>query len=108
MQHYNAVMQWVGLFLFGHGLTTFQGKHVNQSLLFPMEEIFEDFVACHFRKHQNRFRVKAQGPSEPLAKLNGKGAFYMKPDISLMGSGDQVKYILDTKWKRINDPKEDI
>ena len=108
MQHYNAVMQWVGLFLFGHGLTTFQGKHVNQSLLFPMEEIFEDFVACHFRKHQNRFRVKAQGPSEPLAKLNGKGAFYMKPDISLMGLSDQVKYILDTKWKRINDPKEDI
>lgn len=107
MQHYNSVMQWVGLFLFGHGLTTFQGKHVNQSLLFPMEEVFEDFVTYHFRKDQNQFSVKPQGPQEPLAKLNGKtDAFQMKPDISLMSSG-KVIYILDTKWKRINEQNDD-
>lgn len=107
MQHYNSVMQWVGLFLFGHGLTTFQGKHVNQSLLFPMEEVFEDFVTYHFRKHQDQFSVKAQGPQEHLAQLNGKtDAFQMKPDISLMSSG-RVIYILDTKWKRINEQNDD-
>ncbi len=113
MQHYNPVMQWVGLFLFGHGLTTFQGKHVNQSLLFPMEEIFEDFVTYHFRKHQDEFNVKAQGPQRALAQLNGKDdAFRMKPDISLTDSDDEVVYILDTKWKRIDartdDPKRGI
>ena len=112
MQHYNSVMQWVGLFLFGYGLTTFQGKHVNQSLLFPMEEVFEDFVTYHFRKHQNRFSVKAQGPPKHLAQLNGNvDAFKMKPDISLKRAG-KVIYILDAKWKRINensnDPKRDI
>ena len=107
MQHYNSVMQWVGLFLFGHGLTTFEGKHVNQSLLFPMEEIFEDFVTYHFRKDQNQFSVEPQGPQEPLAKLNGEtGAFQMKPDISLMRSG-RVIYILDTKWKRIHEQNDD-
>ena len=107
MQHYNSVMQWVGLFLFGYGLTTFQGKHVNQSLLFPMEEVFEDFVTYHFRKYQNQFSVKPQGPREPLAQLNGKiDAFQMKPDISLMSSG-RVIYILDTKWKRINERNDD-
>ena len=111
MQHYNSVMQWVGLFLFGHGLTTFQGKHVNQSLLFPMEEVFEDFVTYHFRKDQNQFSVKPQGPQEPLAKLNGKtDAFQMKPDITL-SSSDKM-FILDAKWKRINentnDPKRGI
>ena len=115
MPHYDPVMPWVRLFLFEHGLTTFKGKHVNQSLLFPMEEVFEDFVTHHFRKHQNQFSVKAQGPLKPLAhldNLNGKGAFYMKPDISLMVSRNEVKHILDTKWKRINvqtnDPKHDI
>lgn len=111
MQHYNSVMQWVGLFLFGHGLTTFQGKHVNQSLLFPMEEVFEDFVTCHFRKHQDQFSVKPQGPQEPLAQLNGKvDAFQMKPDITL--SSSDKRFILDAKWKRINenanDPKRGI
>lgn len=111
MQHYNSVMQWVGLFLLGHGLTTFQGEHVNQSLLFPMEEIFEDFVACHFRKHQDKFSVETQGPREPLARLEGEyKAFQMKPDITL--SSSDKRFILDTKWKRINqnasDPKRGI
>ena len=106
MQHYNSVMQWVGLFLFGHGLTTFQGKHVNQSLLFPMEKVFEDFVACHFRKHQDKFSVEAQGPREPLAHLEGKDeAFQMKPDITL--SSSDKRFILDAKWKRINQDSSD-
>ena len=51
IRHYDAVMQWVGLFLLNQGLTTFAGKHVNQALLFPMWEIFEDFVAASFRRH---------------------------------------------------------
>ena len=109
MQHYNPVMQWVGLFLFGHGLATFQGKHVNQSLLFPMEEIFEDFVTYNFRRHQDQFSVKAQGPREYLARIDGKdgkGAFQMKPDISLMRDG-KVIYILDAKWKRIKEKNDD-
>ena len=111
MQHYDEVMQWVRLFLFKHGLTTFAGKHVNQTLLFPMWEVFEDFVVACFRRYQRRFSVRKQGPREPLASIDGKGVFYMKPDISLM-SGRNTEFILDTKWKRINgegsDPKHGI
>ena len=111
IQHYDEVMQWVGLFLFNQGLTTFAGRHVNQTLLFPMWEVFEDFVAACFRRYQRRFSVREQGRREPLASIDGKGVFYMKPDISLM-SGDKTEFILDTKWKRINgegrDPKHGI
>ena len=115
MPHYDPVMPWIRLFLFGHGLATYKGKHVNQSLLFPMEEVFEDFVAFHFRKNQNQFNVRTQGPQKPLARLEGEyEAFQMKPDISLTSfdnPGDVI-YILDTKWKRINvntnDPKRGI
>ena len=83
MPHYRPVMQWVGLFLFGHGLATFSGPHRNLSLLFPMEEVFEDFVTHSFRRYQKLYDVSAQGPEKPLAKIDGKGAFLMKPDISL-------------------------
>ena len=111
IQHYDEVMQWVGLFLFGHGLTTFAGKYVNQTLLFPMWEVFEDFVAASFRRYQRQFSVREQGRQEPLAHIDGKGVFYMKPDISLL-SGGKTEFILDTKWKRINgegsDPKHGI
>ena len=110
MPHYDPVMPWIRLFLFGHGLATYKGKHVNQSLLFPMEEVFEDFVAFHFRKNQNQFNVRTQGPQKPLARHEGEDeAFQMKPDISLTSfdNPDNVIYILDTKWKRINQNASD-
>ena len=111
IKHYDAVMQWVGLFLFNQGLTTFAGKHVNQALLFPMWEIFEDFVAASFRRHQHQFKVSEQGPSKQLASIGQKKVFYMKPDICLT-SHDGIRLILDTKWKEINgmdsDPKHGV
>ena len=101
MRHYESAMRWVGLFLFNHGLTTFAGTHANLSLLFPMEQVFEDFVVSSFRRHQKAYTVIDQKPQKKLAKINGKEAFTMKPDISLM-EGDEVKFILDAKWKEIN------
>ena len=62
MRHYDTVMPWVGLFLFGHGLATFAGPHLSRALLFPMEEVFEDFVTAAVRRHQRRFAVRARSP----------------------------------------------
>ena len=104
MQHYDEVMQWVGLFLFDQGLATFAGEYINQTLLFPMWEVFEDFVTACFRRYQQRFSVREQGPQKSLASIDGKDVFYMKPDISLVSDNKtyETEFILDTKWKRIN------
>ena len=102
MRHYGPVMQWVGMFLFRHGLTTFAGRHANLSLLFPMEKVFEDFVTHSFLRHQDEFRLARQGPERYLATHNGEGAFKTKPDISLMDGDDRVVFILDAKWKEID------
>ena len=112
MPHYKPVMQWVGLFLFGNGLTTFAGRHRNLSLLFPMEEVFEDYVTHSFNRYLPDSRVTAQGRGKPkfFAKINGEDVFKMKPDISVRKDGRD--FILDAKWKRINatgnDPKHGI
>ena len=107
MQSYKNVMAWVKLLLFNEGLTTFSGSHENVSLLFPMEEVFEDFVTYSFMRHQNSFKVKAQGPQKPLATINSQNVFRMKPDISLM-QGKSVFFILDAKWKRIDAQSSDL
>ena len=102
MQHYNTVMRWIGLFLFGHGLTTFSGKHLYQSLLFPMEKVFEYYVADAFRRHQDIYDMKPQGPPRPLATDEKGREIKMRPDISLLRAETvHPEYILDTKWKRI-------
>ena len=102
MRHYDTVMPWVGLFLFGHGLTTFAGPHVSRALLFPMEEVFEDFVTAAVRRHQRGFTVRAQGPMWHLATDGaGKPAFRLKPDVVLSERGN-VRFILDAKWKHLD------
>ena len=119
MRHYETAMAWVGLFLFNHGLATFAGEHVNRALLFPMEKVFEDFLVDAFRRHQNAYEVRAQKPQRPFAKrvalatgtdpaaLESTPAFTMKPDIALMQRRN-VCFVLDAKWKAINNPKHDI
>lgn len=112
MRHYGRVMQWVDLFLFNRGLATWSGKHVNQSLLFPMEEVYEDFVTHSFRCHQAEYQVVAQGPLKHIASIRGKRVFVTKPDISLRKPPNTVRFILDAKWKHIgkggSDPILDI
>ena len=104
MQHYRPVMAWVHLFLFGHGLATWRGKHENQSLLFPMEEIYEDFVTHCFRRCQSEYRVRAQGPQEWLTCQ--PEAFTMKPDITLQ-KGRANRFVLDAKWKRLKSASDE-
>ena len=108
MRHYGEVLPWVGLLLFRHGLATFAGEHRNRALLFPMEEVFEDFVTASVRRHQEEYGVHSQGPMWPLATTDGgkTDAFYMKPDITLK-SGSANAYILDAKWKRLEAAAED-
>ncbi len=105
MRHYDAVMPWVGLFLFGHGLATFAGSHVNRALLFPMEQVFEDFVTASVRRRQRRFAVSAQEGRRHLATDDDhKPAFRLKPDIVLR-EGKHIRFVLDAKWKRIDPGK---
>ena len=106
MHLYAPVMQWVGLFLFNRGLTTFAGQHANISLLFPMEKVFENFVTHSFGRYQRRYRVAAQHPQWKLATIDGKGVFTTKPDIALK-DGKRVTFILDAKWKGIDASSED-
>ena len=101
MPHYRQAMQWVRLFLFNHGLATFSGTHTNLSLLFPMEQVFEDFVTDSFRRYQPRYAVAAQRPQRPVAKIDERPAFMMRPDVSLR-RGEDVAFILDAKWKEID------
>ena len=103
MPHYGPVMQWVELFLFGHGLTTYFGRHRNLSLLFPMEQVFEDFVTHSFRRYQPDYEVTAQSQQAYLAEIDGQQVFQMRPDILLRENrGGGAKFILDAKWKGLD------
>lgn len=107
MRHYGPVMQWIRLFLFQEGLATYAGQNTNISLLFNMEQVFEDFLISSFRKYQQQYSVIAQGPQKALTTIDDERAFFTKPDIALKNK-NLVTYILDAKWKSIDGKSNDV
>ena len=116
-EHYRAALRWSVLFLRGDSFSTFSSKNgiAASALLFPMEKLFESFVAKELRsvarKEDWGVKVKAQEKSKYLfdsTEYMGKkcgGSFRLKPDIVLRrGEGDIV--IADTKWKELQFKRE--
>ncbi len=74
------------------------------SLLFPMEVIFEEFVAAVLKRHFlfRDYYVDIQ-VDEDFAR-SSKDCFGIRPDIVLKSRVDKkTLLILDTKWKLLND-----
>jgi 5-methylcytosine-specific restriction enzyme subunit McrC len=97
MSHYAKALSWCKVFLRGNSFTTFTGSEVAIALLFPMEKVFESYVAAKLRQHiSNDFELRTQDKRHSLFDLPTK-AFGLCPDIVLM-SKEKVT-VMDTKWK---------
>ena len=102
---YANLMRWSKVFLFNKSFTSFSGKVSSRAILFPMEKIFESYVAQQVRKKflPDNWEVSIQdkGYHLFLEKNNGnlRPIFSLRPDIVLRKENKIV--ILDTKWKRL-------
>jgi len=80
-------------------------------LLFPMEYIFEDFVAGFLEeKFSNDWKIEYQKSNKSLATNEfGNEVFQMQHDIFLTSKSTGRKVIIDTKYKiRSHDFKNDL
>ena len=92
---YESVMAWTKIFLSNKSFTAFAGASQAQAVLFPMETLFETYVAHHVRKNfSDRFTVTTQAQKKYL--FDTPKSYKLKPDILL--TGDET-IIMDTKWK---------
>ena len=107
-QHYDKSIQWAKVFLKGESFTNFNGKSLNTAILFPMERIFEDYVAAMFAKfNPHNYKIKKQDRRNHLVESHiNKPKFLLKPDIVIENKGIPLA-ILDTKWKQIDQNKPD-
>lgn len=101
---YTTALLWAKVFLMGKSFTSFAGSEVALALLFPMETLFESYIAALLRKNldTSRFTVSAQDRTHHLFE-EPKAVFQMKPDIVI--SHRDTKFILDTKWKLLSAEK---
>ena len=101
MSHYDKALSWCRVFLQGNSFSAFAGSEVALALLFPMEKVFESFIAAKFRKHiGNGVNLRTQDTRYSLFDSPTR-AFALRPDLVLESRERTV--ILDTKWKLLSD-----
>lgn len=99
---YALLMQWSKVFLFNKSFTTFSGKNTSRALLFPMESVYEAYVA---KKMKQTFiplgwDVSSQDRGYYLF-VEPQEQFALRPDI--VCTKDDRLIVMDTKWKRLFD-----
>lgn len=106
MKDYSTALLWSRVFLMGKSFTSFAGSEVAMALLFPMETLFESYIAALLKKKLGYadFAVSVQDKTYHLFDEPGK-KFLMRPDIVVKRKADGAVFILDTKWKILADSK---
>jgi len=100
MRAYEQVLRWCEVFLRGNSFTNSKGDKLATALLFPMEQLFESYVAEHLRKAMisENYDIRLQDNKHHLFGQK----FAMRPDIVVKHKQDGKLVVLDTKWKLLN------
>ena len=102
---YQTALLWSKVFLMGKSFTSFSGSEVAFALLFPMETMFESYIAAQLKKMigHSGYTVSAQDKTYHLFDEPRK--FLMKPDIVITNKVLERVFVMDTKWKVLSDAK---
>ena len=99
---YADALAWSRLILDEESPLTGTGGHQAPSLLFPMEVVFEAFVAKHLARQLARPLVlKTQARGHHLVRHRDQDWFRLKPDLLIQIAG-RDSLVLDTKWKLLD------
>lgn len=102
MGYYAEALAWARLIFNEESPLTGSGRHSAPSLLFPMEAVFEAFVAKHLAHQLTPSHIlKTQARSHHLVRHRDRDWFRLKPDL-LVRDSEQDLLVLDTKWKLLD------
>lgn len=104
---YAQLLHWARVFLSRRSFSNFAGNTDACALLFPMERLFEDYVAYHVRRTFGNadWSVKPQAGGHFLFSTDAERHFPIRLDILARKAGRTI--VMDTKWKRLeNDPSK--
>jgi len=107
MVHYRGVKPWISLLLLQEAPWFLKGGWQGISLLFPMEKLFEAYVAICLKKQLSQtYQLKTQLKRHHLIDSHqNQPLFKLKPDLCIL-QNQSIKVVLDTKWKKINQNKK--
>lgn len=98
--YYEQTLNWCRIFLSRKSFTSFKGSSLAFAVLFPMEEIFEAYIAYMMKKSIPDANVSAQDKKYSLFDRTNetKAVYRLRPDL-VVRFEDNRTTIADTKWK---------
>lgn len=98
--YYEQTLNWCRIFLSRKSFTSFKGSSLAFAILFPMEEIFEAYIAHIMKKSIPDANVSAQDKKYSLFDRTNetKAGYRLRPDL-VVRFEDNRTTIADTKWK---------
>lgn len=101
--HYQQPLDIAKVFLKGNSFIPLRGENNLISLLFPLNRLFEDYVAVKLRKKiaNKAINISTQESKYYLTVAPNK-KFKIKPDIVIRNKETKKVAILDTKWKLLD------
>lgn len=107
MEYYQSALAWSCLILKGESPLTGSGTNTAVSLLFPMADIFEEYVARKIEKELSvDWSLKKQSKQHYLVEHDEKKWFQLKPDMLISDKKNNNRLVLDTKWKLLDISKD--
>ena len=102
---YSTALTWANIFLKGKSFSTFTGQEIALALLFPMDKLFESYIASIMKNDPAlaNFNITSQIRSKHL--FDTPERFLLKPDIAAKNTATRQLYLYDTKWKIITEDK---
>jgi 5-methylcytosine-specific restriction enzyme subunit McrC len=101
LSHYQKALSWCKVFLRGNSFTAFAGSEVAVAFLFPMEKVFESYIAAKLRHIiLPDVELRMQDVRYSLFDCPTR-AFNLRPDIALKDRDDII--VMDTKWKILSE-----
>ena len=105
-REYEKITKWTEVILQGNSFLNFSDGIMTRSILFAMEEVFENYVACQIKKYfREKWEVSSQDGSYYL--FENPRDFHLRPDIVMRKREGNRTVVLDTKWKSLPEVKND-
>ena len=102
---YQTALLWSKVFLMGKSFTSFSGSEVAFALLFPMETLFESYIAAQLKKMLGHSGYTLSAQDKTYHLFDEPRKFLMKPDIVIKNKALGQVFVMDTKWKVLSDAK---
>lgn len=102
MKGYATALLWSKVFLQGKSFTSFSGSNVAFALLFPMETLFENYVASLMRKQLQGTDYSFSAQDKGYHLFDNPKKFMLRPDIVIKNKIIKTVFVMDTKWKLLS------